>query len=583
MNFNESWNHLDNVVPATEQLNHDPALLGSLLINKITDLSILQYRQPRNFIEGALSFKTKGQRKDGLLEKVREVEDFKERIIESLHNELYSGGIINFLKYALSKEDTKDDIRWEEGMPPSERIRQLAENIVLENLPVFEKYIENTTPGNTKQTFKIIEKIIQLNQNKIFEAILDTDLEDPEEVYNKFNQIRNTGDVPDDFKDYFSKLPGSENYLTILNFLKKHAALINLKISEGLNENPKMNDIIHEYVPGFELALKYLPISQAKELSLNISELFKIQDSQHRGVLDIFIADYVAEANRAGSKNTTEFSHTRARELKIGEKIFASAGYRYDEIGPAWFESTTSEEYRTMTIENITSLHILEKKRPGSAKYLTDNFGIVCFSRYPTKLLIKQYDDRDRTDIPFGIYATGRTDHNGSMYSFNKREKIKELSTKAELNGHALKIIEVRNTVDAAKKIIALTEKLNRKISFMFVNAHGNTDVIALGEFNNFRRELNAKDIAKPGMQRFFQYFEKGATLVLSSCLTGSEKGIAEEISKTSGLTVIASQQITYGMKRLEVKKNNNNELEFDVSFYTDKKKGSKVVFNDKK
>jgi hypothetical protein len=582
MNFNESWNNIDKTTPAAEQLKQDPAMLGAVLINKVTNVSMLQYRQPRNFVDGVLSFKTKEQRKYELSEKVNEVEGFREQIIESLLNEQYSDGIINFLKYALFKEDTRDDMKWEAGTSPSERIRQFAENIVFENLPVFEKYIENTTPGNTKQTFRILEKIIQLNQGKIFEYILDGDLENPEEIFIKFDQIRNTGNVPDDFKDDFSKLPGSNNYLTILEFLKKQAPVINKKIGEGLNQTPKMNDIIHEYVAGFELALKHLPIDQAKELSLNIGELFKIQDDQHRGVLDIFIADYAVEVNGVGSEAASEFSHARARELKIGEKIFATAGYEYKEIGAVWFKSAPQEKYRDMMISNFACLHALEGQRPGSAKYLTDNFGIVCFSRYPIEVLLKQYDERDKSDVPFGIYATGRTDHNGSMYAFNKKGKIEELSSKTELNGYTLKIIEVNNTVDAARKIINLTKKLNKKASFMFVNAHGNSEEIALGQFNNFRPDLNIKDISKPGTKKFFDYFEEGATLVLSSCLTGSEKGIAEEIANTSGMTVIASDRLTQGMSKLEVEQYRNNSLKFDVAFYTDKKKGSNIIFNDK-
>jgi len=583
MNLNEGFKNLGNIVPVSEQFKQDPSMLGSVLIDKVMDVEMLQIRQPHNFVEGVLTFKTKQQRETELIDRVSEIEKSKEQIINTLLNEEYSGNAINFLHYALSKEDMRDDAKWEEETSPSERIRQFAENIVFENLPVFEKYIESTAPGNTKQTFGILEKIVQINQGKIFEAISESGSEKSGEIFNKFDQVRNTGEVPDDFKDDFLKLPGSKNYLAVLEFLKKQAPVINSKISEGLEGAPKMNDIIHEYVPGFELALKYLPINQAKELGLNIGKLFKVQDNHNRGVLDIFIADYAAEINRGDGQVTSKFSHDRASELQIGAKIFATAGYQYKEIGPVWFNSTSRENNRDMMIRNLCSLHALESERPGSAKYLTDNFGIVCFSRYPIEALIKQYDDRDETNSPFGIYATARTDHNGSMYTFNKQDKIEILSSKAQLNDYALKIIEVDNTVDAAKKIINLTKKLNKKVSFMFVNAHGDAESMSLGKFNSFRSDLNIDDISKPGTKKFFQYFEEGATLVLSSCLTGSEKGIAEEIAKTSGMTVIASGQFTRGINKLEIEKYKNNGLKFDVTFYTDKKNKSNVIFNEKK
>ena len=65
--------------------------------------------------------------------------------------------------------------------------------------------------------------------------------------------------------------------------------------------------------------------------------------------------------------------------------------------------------------------------------------------------------------------------------------------------------------------------------------------------------------------------------------MTGSEKGIAEEIARTSGMTVIASDKETMGINKLEVEKYKNNDLKFDVTFYTSKKGKSNVIFNEKK
>ncbi|MDP2944624.1 MAG: hypothetical protein Q8N57_03630 [bacterium] len=583
MNLDKNFKATNIVPAAAEKPESDQIELASELISKVTDIDILQSRQPKNFVGEVFTFKTKEQRNNELLEKVNEIEKSKEAIIRQLNDEELSEGAINFLVYALNKEDTRNDAKWEENTSPSERIRSFAEDIVIENLPVLESYIENTTPRNTKQTFRILEKIIQLNQGKIFEAITEGDLENPEELLKKFDYLRNQGEIPAGFENDFLKLPGSKNYLTILKFFEKQAPTINEKIKEGLEKEPKLNEIIHEYVPGFELALKYLPIAKAKELSNQVGELFKIQDHNHRGVLDIFIADYAAGINRKDGETASEFSHDRAGELKIGSKVFATAGYQYKEIGPAWNNSAPKEGLRDMMINNLESLHELESKRSGSAKYLTDNSGIVCFSRYPTEVLIKQYDDRDKADSPFGIYATGRSDHNGAMYTFNEKTKIEKLAKETGAHGHLLKIIETANTVDAAKKIISLTRKLEKKVSFMFIAAHGSADTIALGNWGGFRRELSTGDTREPGMKRFFQYFEKEATLVFNSCLTGSDEGIAEEIAKTSGMTVIASGKETRGIDKLEVYDYKKDQLRFDVNFYTSGKGKRSAVFNEKK
>ena len=48
-------------------------------------------------------------------------------------------------------------------------------------------------------------------------------------------------------------------------------------------------------------------------------------------------------------------------------------------------------------------------------------------------------------------------------------------------------------------------------------------------------------------------------------------------------MTVIASDQKTQGINKLEIKKYKDNGLKFNVTFYSGKKNKPNVIFNEKK
>lgn len=220
--------------------------------------------------------------------------------------------------------------------------------------------------------------------------------------------------------------------------------------------------------------------------------------------------------------------------------------------------------YIAKNLSNIRSLEDFEKN---SSKYLYNTFGIRGFGRYRMHELKKQYEKRDDMG-PYGLYCQAVMDWNGSFSQSNQSEELRE---QIEENSFLIRIIEVKGKIDLAKRLLSLRDKYQQKIKFMYLHAHGNTDVIGLGDREGNDRKFLQEDLKGKGVQRVKELFEDDAELVLSSCLTGVEGGLAEEMSNTYKVKVIASDKPTEGAPSyVEVKKNAaGSNLEFKIIFKT--------------
>jgi hypothetical protein len=63
-------------------------------------------------------------------------------------------------------------------------------------------------------------------------------------------------------------------------------------------------------------------------------------------------------------------------------------------------------------------------------------------------------------------------------------------------------------------------------------------------------------------------FFEDGATIILESCSTGGEGGIAEKMSNVLGKTVIAPQIVSGGISGITVKERGKQPPQFEIDFY---------------
>lgn len=189
--------------------------------------------------------------------------------------------------------------------------------------------------------------------------------------------------------------------------------------------------------------------------------------------------------------------------------------------------------------KNWSDAIILESKRPGIVKVLVTEFGVKAFARYPLDSLIKQYDERDKDDKPYGIILYARKDWNGAFTL--QKDLFQKLSSDLDRCGYYLRIIEADSKIDVAKALITFRKRYpNHKISFALIGGHGTRSSINFGG-NDELHSLYLKDLSDEGLNKKIRlFFEFEPSIILNSCSTGGRIGIARKLSESLGAKVTA-------------------------------------------
>jgi hypothetical protein len=355
-------------------------------------------------------------------------------------------------------------------------------------------------------------------------------------------------------------------------------------IEEGIKDYIKREEEMdfhfsmdREYTLYFKLADKFgLLTESSKEMA---SRLFMIGGDIDRTISDDILSK--RELYKSKEKNINQEDYLAGYILKK----FDFSENEVRDLIQSWLsieDDHADSYYIDQNLRNIRGLESFENK---SVKCLYDNFGIRSFGRYTIRELKKQYQERDNMG-PYGLCFQAVMDWNGSFSQSNQTEDIRE---KVEENNFILRIIEANGKIDLAKRLLFLRDKYNQKIKFMYMHVHGNTDVIGLGDREGSDRKFLQEDLKGKGVKRIKELFDDNAELVLSSCLTGAEGGLAEEMSRVYNVKVIASDKPTEGEpKSVNIKKNPaGDNLEFEVVFNTadeenDKTRKGTVIYNPK-
>ena len=219
---------------------------------------------------------------------------------------------------------------------------------------------------------------------------------------------------------------------------------------------------------------------------------------------------------------------------RLGNYLKAIYGISTRDIEDAWHIN----KYDGGTYDvgnNLIAMEKLEKSIPGAVNKLLSNYGIKEFCRYPTDVLVKQIEE-ESIDRPYGLVAFPRSDHNDA---FNQdKDYIDNLFQKTqEVMG--MKIVEVSSRIDFAKRLIVLNKKYGdeNKISYLIIGGHGSVDKFIFGEGE--LGEVRSEHFEGKGVQRVKEFFVDNPAVVLISCSTGVDGGIAEKMSETYGSDVI--------------------------------------------
>src|SRR3989344_793571 len=112
----------------------------------------------------------------------------------------------------------------------------------------------------------------------------------------------------------------------------------------------------------------------------------------------------------------------------------------------SWWEAGARKENRDDFIQmNLKVINELEKRRPGAASELNQQYGINDFGRYPVSLLELQHKEKSETGKPYGIILYPKHDPNNA---FSANPKMFAGLLKSLQGKYALRIVEVETKED---------------------------------------------------------------------------------------------------------------------------------------
>jgi hypothetical protein len=224
-----------------------------------------------------------------------------------------------------------------------------------------------------------------------------------------------------------------------------------------------------------------------------------------------------------------------------------------------------SDTVRNFEENHEAILKLASERGKEAVQTLSKEFGIKNFGRYPLELLVRQFDKRNEIGAEYGVVLYPEFDH-GLAFTSDEDKKIMT-DIRSQLSGdYEVRIGEVGSRYDLAKRLSMLRQKYGQ-IGFAVIGAHGDTDMFQMG-FGGERKELSVNDLTGTGAERVGDFFKDGATIILESCSTGGEDGIAEKMSHVLGKKVIAPRTVSGGISQITVHPRDEQPPQFDVDFY---------------
>lgn len=294
------------------------------------------------------------------------------------------------------------------------------------------------------------------------------------------------------------------------------------------------------------------------------------------GVLEKFLSD--TSDNQEKLYIATKFLAFDGNDSLVGRRaildLIEGYGLPSFDITSAWTRSSDLVSQPRRIRENLECMDALERKNPGICAYLYKEYGISDFGRYPTEMLERQYEERENVSTPYGLVMYPRDDWNGAFYQ-NKdafEGLLKDLNDE-----FLLRVAECEGKMDIARMLLKLDKTYGgvngNKISLLILGGHGSENTIWFGAPSSYadndeKYVLHTRDLEGHGVRRAGGFFTENPTIILASCSTGTEGGIAQELSKTYNAKVIAPK-IPTNVKSYHASKNRGQEkFRFHAQYY---------------
>jgi len=348
-------------------------------------------------------------------------------------------------------------------------------------------------------------------------------------------------------KDGISNIDSNIELFKLIETSKKLCAY------EALDESIKNNLLLLMDKKGVELNIHYLSqLENLVDFAVSNSEDFK--NKLNDKIENCFSEKNWGEINNAAKSSSEYLSKKTLENL---DNYLNKYGIDVESIRAPWeLYPAIDNYYKYNNIErNIDKIEELESRRPGIVKNLFKEFGICEFQRYPTEVLLKQFDTKDQ-DSPYGVVLFTNDDWNDV---FDSNAEIIESIFKQTDGRLIVRIAEFQSKFSILKRIASFDKRYGEKnkISYLILGAHG----YKKGFSDVYYNDLNGK-----GVSRVKDFFVNKPEIILASCSTGEDDGIAQKISKTYE-AIVHAPAIPANLKNVLIDFNLKDRPHFKVEF----------------
>lgn len=198
---------------------------------------------------------------------------------------------------------------------------------------------------------------------------------------------------------------------------------------------------------------------------------------------------------------------------------------------------------------NLAKLKKLEDSHPGIGRFLCEDVGIFDVSRYPSEVLVDQFESRSNRDQPYIQILNARADYNGAFRGAGALGSVQRLYDQAKALGYGVRVLDVSGKQEALRRLHRQQRSYGSP-AMTIIGGHGSPDSIAFGD--RYVEKVTIADLTSDRFGTLDARLLLGDTVILNSCKTGmetsGETSIGRVFAERTGLIVLAPDRSPYGL-----------------------------------
>lgn len=225
------------------------------------------------------------------------------------------------------------------------------------------------------------------------------------------------------------------------------------------------------------------------------------------------------------------------------QAVLQAVGYKYEGSFQKDWRHENDGHVKEGLAANLKAIASLETAKTGATKYLSEQFGIRHFSRYPTELLVAQFDNGGKVSRPYGVSISAVDDHNGAFSDhWMPNNSIPSGIYAQAKETHDFVVAEAESSTEFEERLKRF-DTLNGeqfKIDFALIETHGSPDSITFGtapDLGSLALRSKLSDVRK--------VFSTRSSIAMTGCSTGQINGMAQSLSRQFNTVVVAPSAVT--------------------------------------